>query len=246
MQNGAYNMNQTIINTILPKLTKLIATANADIVNSVIDVYTGMGGIPAPKWQTEMPPKCVLNSTWPPCAWYCDKQSCSPGQCHPNDAGCQKLAEVVYDGWQGAKQTSQKMTVCKVTSTLGCFKDNTDVGGKRILPMLGGKLTVFTSMEACGAACHDSGSSDTSLIGVEFGGQCFCGDSFLVSNPTKAPDGDCQKMKCPGSTEGCGYNNRMLVYKADCKKEAPTPAPPTPPPTPNYMPCVPGSPGVEQ
>jgi len=110
MQNGAYGMNQTIINTILPQLVPLIGAANAAgggggvngsaIVTSVIDVYTGMGGVPAPAWIEEMPPKCVLNSTWPPCAWYCDKQSCRPGQCHPNDVGCAKLAQVVYDGWQ--------------------------------------------------------------------------------------------------------------------------------------------------
>ena len=25
---------------------------------------------------------CQLNSTWAPCAWWCDKQIC--GQCHPN------------------------------------------------------------------------------------------------------------------------------------------------------------------
>ena len=36
--------------------------------------------------------------TWPPCRWYCDAQSCAPGQCHPNDVGCAHLAEVVYGG----------------------------------------------------------------------------------------------------------------------------------------------------
>ena len=101
MQNGAYNMNQTIINTVLPHLIPLIAQANAHIVTSVIDVYRGMGGVPAPQWITELPPKCTLNSTWPPCKWYCDEQSCNPGQCHPNDRGCAHLAQVVYDGWLG-------------------------------------------------------------------------------------------------------------------------------------------------
>ena len=48
-----------------------------------------------------LPPKCKLNSTWPPCAWYCDTQSCAPGQCHPNDVGCAHLAEVVYQGCDG-------------------------------------------------------------------------------------------------------------------------------------------------
>ena len=45
MQNGAYNMNQTIINSVFPTLIPLIARANADIVTSVIDVYTGTGNI---------------------------------------------------------------------------------------------------------------------------------------------------------------------------------------------------------
>ena len=100
MQNGAYNMNQTIINTIFPQLIPLIADANAGIVKSVIDVYTGMGGIPAPRWETELPDKCTLNSTWAPCKYYCDAQSCNPGQCHPNDVGCAFLAHVVYDAWK--------------------------------------------------------------------------------------------------------------------------------------------------
>ena len=34
-------------------------------------------------------------------AWYCDKQSCAPGQCHPNDVGCAHLAQVVYSGCDG-------------------------------------------------------------------------------------------------------------------------------------------------
>lgn len=106
MEQGAYGINQTIINTVFPQLVPLIAAANKDIVKGVIDVYRGMGGVPAPAWKTELPPKCVLNSTWPPCAWYCDKQSCRPGQCHPNDDGCEHLAKVVYDGWLGANTSS--------------------------------------------------------------------------------------------------------------------------------------------
>ena len=69
MEQGAYGMNQTIINSVFPELIPLIATANSDVVNGTIDVYTGMGGVPAPKWKTTLPPKCVLNSTWPPCKW---------------------------------------------------------------------------------------------------------------------------------------------------------------------------------
>eukprot|EP01079_Euglenida_sp_SAG-EU17-18_P011525 gene11525-313_t len=87
MEQGAYGMNQTIINTVFPRLVPLIAASNSRDHDKIglIDVYKGMGGVPAPGWKTALPPKCVLNSTWPPCAWYCDAQSCSPGQCHPND-----------------------------------------------------------------------------------------------------------------------------------------------------------------
>ena len=101
MQQGAYGMNQTIINTVFPQLIPLIAAANKDTVKGLIDVYKGMGGVPAPAWETKLPPKCVLNSTWQPCHWYCDEQSCAPGQCHPNDVGCAHLAAVVEDGWLG-------------------------------------------------------------------------------------------------------------------------------------------------
>ena len=99
MRNGAYSMNQTLINTVFPRLIPLIGEANKGVVKSVIDVYTGMGGVPAPAWRKELPPNgCTLDSAWPPCAWYCDAQSCNPGQCHPNDAGCTHLAHVVADG----------------------------------------------------------------------------------------------------------------------------------------------------
>lgn len=74
-------------------------------MSSVIDVYTGMGGVPAPGWESEMPPMCTLDSTWAPCKWYCDAQSCD--QCHPNDVGCSKLAQVVYDGKWGSGDLMQ-------------------------------------------------------------------------------------------------------------------------------------------
>jgi len=99
MQQGAYNMNQTIINSVLPELIPQIAQANRKSVRGVIDVYKAMGGVP--DWRNKFPPKCTLNNTWPTCQWYCDEQSCD--QCHPNDVGCTHLAEVVKRGWLGPK-----------------------------------------------------------------------------------------------------------------------------------------------
>lgn len=96
MLNGAYNMNETIINTVLPRLMPLISEANAGVVTSLIDVFSGFGGVA--DWESEFPTPggCELDSSWAPCAWYCDEQSCD--QCHPNDVGCAYLAQVVYDG----------------------------------------------------------------------------------------------------------------------------------------------------
>ena len=76
-----------------PKLIPLMQAANAE-VHGPIDVYAGMGG--TKDWPTAFPASCVLNSTWPECPLWCDKQSCD--QCHPDDNGYHKLAQIVYAG----------------------------------------------------------------------------------------------------------------------------------------------------
>jgi len=91
MQHGSIGANQTVINSVYPKLVPLIATANK-IIPPPIDVYTGMGGVT--DWQDEFPDKCDLNSTWKPCAWWCDEQSCD--QCHPNDDGYAHMATIFH------------------------------------------------------------------------------------------------------------------------------------------------------
>lgn len=96
MQQGAYGMNQTIINTIFPNLIPLIYQANKKNIHSMIDIYSGFGGVS--DWKTKYPDQCVWpNSPWTPCVWYCDEQSCKPGQCHPNNVGCTHLAELVKE-----------------------------------------------------------------------------------------------------------------------------------------------------
>lgn len=95
MQQGAYAMNQTIINTVFPRLIPLIYQANNGSLQGLIDIYSGFGGVS--NWQSVFPESCVLNSPWGPCVWYCDGQSCAPGQCHPNNVGCTHLAELVKE-----------------------------------------------------------------------------------------------------------------------------------------------------
>ena len=56
--------------------------------------YAGFGGVP--DWRARFPASCTLNSTWPSCPLWCDKQSCD--QCHPDDVGYAHMAHVVYTG----------------------------------------------------------------------------------------------------------------------------------------------------
>jgi len=61
MQHGSIGANQTVINSVYPKLVPLIAQANK-IVPAPIDVYSGMGGVT--DWQAEFPSSCQINSPW--------------------------------------------------------------------------------------------------------------------------------------------------------------------------------------
>lgn len=88
MQHGAYGMNQTVINSVLPKLAPMIV--NAKSTRGPLNLYTGMGGVP--DWAAAFPTHgCNLTSSFAPCKWWCDGQSCD--QCHPNDNGYHQLAK---------------------------------------------------------------------------------------------------------------------------------------------------------
>jgi len=95
MAKDSIGANQTVINSVYPKLVPLIGTANG-IKNAPIDVFTGMGG--KPNWASYFPASCSLASaqTYKPCAWWCDKQSCD--QCHPNNDGYTQMATIMKAG----------------------------------------------------------------------------------------------------------------------------------------------------
>jgi lysophospholipase L1-like esterase len=96
MQDDAYGMNQTVINGVLPKLIPMIHDNDKDLVVKTIDIFEGMGG--ESKWSSDprWPTSCGLNSSWKPCGWWCDNQSCD--QCHPNDNGYNHLAVILKKG----------------------------------------------------------------------------------------------------------------------------------------------------
>jgi|TARA_B110000208_G_scaffold137747_1_gene166366 lysophospholipase L1-like esterase len=96
MQQYSIGANQSVINSVYPKLVPLIEAANKPEVLKTIDIFTGMGG--EANWATDAawPKDCAIGSPWQPCAWWCDKQSCD--QCHPNDNGYTHLATVLQAG----------------------------------------------------------------------------------------------------------------------------------------------------
>merc|ERR1712137_82962 len=73
MGHDAIGANQTVINTVYPDLIPLIAKKNN--LDGVVDVFQGMGG--SLDWRDLFPDKCELNSTWIPCKYWCDAQSCN-------------------------------------------------------------------------------------------------------------------------------------------------------------------------
>ena len=88
-------MNQTVINSVFPRLLPLIASAN-DV--GLIDIYSAMGG--ETNWNRDphfpLGTGCTIDSTWGPCKYWCDSQSCN--QCHPNDVGYSYLAAALKGG----------------------------------------------------------------------------------------------------------------------------------------------------
>ena len=93
MQQGAYGMNQTVINDVFPKLVRAI-NADAKLGTAPIDVFSALGG--SSTWQKDFPASCTKDSAFAPCANWCDEQSCD--QCHPDNDGYVKLAAAMMKG----------------------------------------------------------------------------------------------------------------------------------------------------
>ena len=96
LEQGAYGMNQSVINHVLPKIVPAFLSAPAaDVppITGLVDLFAALGGHAL----AGLGPKgCTLNTSRPSCcAYFCDKQSCD--QCHPNDVGYALLARTVRD-----------------------------------------------------------------------------------------------------------------------------------------------------
>jgi len=122
---------------------------------------------------------------------------------------------------------------CIIQNISGCYLDDNN---KRVLNFTAefhtnpseGNMT----LENCAHLCCKNGFSPSSLFGVEFGSQCFCGRDWAPGvTPVKEPDANCQQYKCPGDTTGkehCGGSDRILIFHAKtcpCGSDPP-PSPP--------------------
>lgn len=83
---------------------------------------------------------------------------------------------------------------------------NTDSTAARVLTSKSTSSTTMT-YAACASFC-----SGFNYLGLEYGSECYCGNSF--ANPTTlAPAADCN-MPCAGDkTQNCGAGNRLWLFK---------------------------------
>jgi len=94
----------------------------------------------------------------------------------------------------------------------GCYTEATSERALSAYNYNSNRMTV----ELCAAACVGY-----TYFGVEYGTQCYCGDS-LNAGSVPAPPGDCN-FPCPGNaTEFCGAGNRLNVY-SDAANAPPPP-----------------------
>ncbi|KAF2192285.1 copper radical oxidase [Zopfia rhizophila CBS 207.26] len=107
----------------------------------------------------------------------------------------------VYSARQAAPQTPDNW------SPIGCYTDN--VGARTLTnrQFPAGDMTT----ELCLAACKSAGYV---YAGTEYGGECYCGNSF-ANGGGPAPDGNAGcNMACNGnSQEICGGPDRLTVYQ---------------------------------
>lgn len=94
MQDGAYSMNQTVINEVFPSLIPAIAYANGLNRGHVIDVFGALGG----NEKADFPPEgcTVAKQDVAGCQYFCaSNQVWQCDQCHPDNTGYRQIEETV-------------------------------------------------------------------------------------------------------------------------------------------------------
>ncbi|KAH8808680.1 glycosyl hydrolase catalytic core-domain-containing protein [Xylogone sp. PMI_703] len=96
-------------------------------------------------------------------------------------------------------------------TSLGCYTDNVGARSLSFGASVTGGANAMT-VELCEQTCQGQGYT---LAGLEYGGECYCGNSFQ-NGGGPAPDGNAGcNMKCNGNAaETCGGPNRLNVYSS--------------------------------
>ena len=105
-----------------------------------------------------------------------------------------------------SKTTSSSSSAPSATgfSYFGCYTEGTEVRA-----LSSASLVNYTTMtvEMCESFC-----STYTYAGLEYGGECWCGNSFGAGSVV-APETDCS-FACGGNAaEKCGAGNRLSVWK---------------------------------
>ncbi|OTA98734.1 hypothetical protein M426DRAFT_76813 [Hypoxylon sp. CI-4A] len=104
------------------------------------------------------------------------------------------------------QENSNVVTAANRSSTyLGCYTD--DSAGRTLSKDFYYNISMTT--EICGAYC---GSLNYALYGVEYGKECYCGNTLKTTSILSAEE-DCN-MECKGNaTQICGGSSRLSVYR---------------------------------
>jgi len=116
----------------------------------------------------------------------------------------------------------------------GCYTEAT-----KARALTGASFYNYTAMtlEMCASSC-----SAFTYWGVEYGGECYCGNTLDATSVLAAKQEDCS-FTCPGDQyEYCGAGNRLDIYQPHPHKQQLTRDPPSPPTKTPTSPTTPASP----
>ncbi|KAH8879637.1 WSC-domain-containing protein [Thozetella sp. PMI_491] len=89
----------------------------------------------------------------------------------------------------------------------GCYVDSSSA---RLLSKYTWTSSTTMSVDACVSTCSKRGFA---VSGVEYGGECYCGNDIPAATSLATGTWECQAMFCTGNTlQFCGGKSRMLVY----------------------------------
>ncbi|PSK50339.1 Kremen protein 1 [Elsinoe australis] len=120
---------------------------------------------------------------------------------------------------QNATQSTDKTVYAGNMTSAGCWTDN--ARNQRSLPYQAFDSQT-ASIESCTAACAAAGYS---IAGLEFGSQCFCGNS-LGPYAQQTIAAGCTQPCAGNSSQVCGNGNRLSLYSNGTPSQSPLPGMP--------------------